>query len=110
MINYYFDAIKKYAVFSGRATVLEFWQFVLFNMLFSAFFYGLDKYLLNAPGYHLSYLYNIFIFLPSLAVTTRRLRDTNRSIWWILIAGIPIFGAIALIAILMAESQGARKT
>lgn len=103
MINYYFDAIKKYADFGGRASLLEFWQFVLVNVIINASLYLLGKYNLGLQTYYFSALYNIFIFLPSLAVTVRRLHDTRRSGWWILICGIPILGAIILIVFLMSE-------
>lgn len=103
MINYYLDAIKKYAVFNGRASVQEFWQFVLFNVIVNAALYVLEKYVLGMQTRYFSTLYNMFVFLPSLAVTVRRLHDTGRSGWWIFISGIPILGAIILIVFLMSE-------
>ncbi|HAT72038.1 MAG TPA: DUF805 domain-containing protein [Elusimicrobia bacterium] len=103
MVNYYLDAIKKYAVFSGRASVPEFWQFVLLNVLVNAALYILEKHILGIQTRYFSALYNMFVFLPSLAVTVRRLHDTGRSGWWILISGIPVLGAIILIVFLMSE-------
>lgn len=53
----------------------------------------------------LSGLYSLFILIPSLAVAVRRLHDTGRSGWWILIGLIPIIGAIILILFDCQDSQ-----
>src|SRR4051812_31165199 len=46
------------------------------------------------------------LFLPSLAVAVRRLHDTSRSGWWVLIGLIPVIGAIVLIVFYVQDSQG----
>jgi uncharacterized membrane protein YhaH (DUF805 family) len=45
------------------------------------------------------------VFIPSLAVSSRRLHDTNRSLWWIFICLIPVIGAIIMIVFLAQDSQ-----
>jgi len=50
-------------------------------------------------------LYQLFILLPALGVTVRRLHDTGRSGWWILIALVPIIGAIALLIFFVQDSD-----
>ena len=55
----------------------------------------------------LSTLYYIAVFLPYLGVIIRRLHDTDRSGWWILIAFIPIVGVIVLLVFLILD--GTRK-
>lgn len=45
----------------------------------------------------LSIIYSLFIFLPSLGVSIRRLHDINKSGWWFLLIFIPLIGAIVLI-------------
>jgi uncharacterized membrane protein YhaH (DUF805 family) len=53
----------------------------------------------------LSYLVALALLLPSLAVTARRLHDTGRSGWWILIGIIPLIGAIVLLVFECQDSQ-----
>lgn len=86
---------KKYSNFSGRASRAEFWYFYLFNFLVSfvlGFIVGAlggeDSSLLRLVDF-----YSLATLLPILAVATRRLHDTGRSGWWILIVftGIGIF-------------------
>ena len=42
-------------------------------------------------------IYGLAVLLPAIGVSIRRLHDTNRSGWWLLIAFFPIVGAIVLI-------------
>ncbi len=50
-------------------------------------------------------LYGLGVFIPSLAVSVRRLHDTNRSGWWVLINFIPIIGFIVFIVFMVQDSQ-----
>lgn len=101
-MNWYIDVIKNYAVFSGRARRKEYWMFMLFNLLIS-FALGFIEGFLGGPGI-LSLIYTLAILIPSLAVTVRRLHDTGRSGWWVLISIVPILGIILLIFMLL-DSQ-----
>ncbi len=100
-MNWYLGALKKYATFEGRARRKEYWFFVLFNVLAIIVLEILDVVLgtfSQETGFGLlSGLYAIAVLLPSLAVTVRRLHDTDRSGWWILINFIPLIGAIVLL-------------
>jgi uncharacterized membrane protein YhaH (DUF805 family) len=53
----------------------------------------------------LSGLYSLAILIPSLAVTVRRLHDTDRTGWWLLIGMIPLIGAIVLLVFMLLDSQ-----
>ena len=53
----------------------------------------------------LTYLYQLAVFVPALAVTMRRLHDTGRTGWWILISLIPFLGFIVLIIFLVQDSH-----
>jgi uncharacterized membrane protein YhaH (DUF805 family) len=44
-------------------------------------------------------------FIPTLAVTVRRLHDTNRSGWWVLLEFVPIVGGLVLLVFMMLDSQ-----
>ncbi len=97
------EAIKSgfanYVTFSGRAQRSAFWLWVLFAILASVAcgiidgaIFGFDE--ANKP---LSGLFGLATFLPGLAVTVRRLHDTGRSGWWVLLWFIPLIGWIILI-------------
>lgn len=94
-MNWYLDVLKnKYALFEGRAHREEFWMFVLINFIISLAVGALA----SAIGLKfISFVYSIALFVPSIALATRRLHDINRSGWWQLLAIIPIIGWIIVI-------------
>jgi uncharacterized membrane protein YhaH (DUF805 family) len=108
-MHWYFDALKKYAAFSGRARRKEYWFYQLFNTLFAAALIVVDAMtgtMRGKPGLGLlSGLYILATFLPSLAVLVRRLHDTNRSGWWIFIGVIPLVGPIIILVFTFQDSQ-----
>lgn len=108
-MNWYLEVLKKYAVFSGRARRAEYWWFALFNLLASialGIVDGLTGMFNPEAGIGLlGGLYTLAVLLPSLAVLVRRLHDTNRSGWWVLIALIPLIGAIVLLVFVLLDSQ-----
>jgi uncharacterized membrane protein YhaH (DUF805 family) len=101
MINYYTGVLKNYVGFEGRARRAEFWQFVLVNFVISV---ALDVVGLVTKLTILAAIYGLAVFLPGLAATVRRLHDTSKSGWWILIAFVPVVGIIALIVLLCLDS------
>ena len=102
-MNWYLGCWKKFADFSGRARRQEYWMFVLFNFLVSVAV-GVVDGILGAGG-SLSGLYSLAVLVPSLAVSARRLHDTDRSGWWMLIALIPLVGWIILLVFLCSDSK-----
>ena len=108
-MNWYLYVLKNYVTFSGRARRQEYWMFFLFNMLISL---GLGVLDFIAETYSVKYemglfsgLYSLLVLLPSIAVIVRRLHDTNRSGWWILISLIPLVGVLVLLAFMCLDSQ-----
>lgn len=85
-----------YANFRGRARRSEFWYWQLFLMVgglvAELFDYGAG--LRMSPFSSLFWLATI---IPDLAVYVRRLHDTDRSGWWLLLFFVPLIGAIVLI-------------
>ena len=108
-MNWYLKVLKQYADFSGRARRQEYWMFALFNMIFGFIAIILDNVLgiaMEGVGYGPIYiLYVLAVFIPGLAVAVRRLHDVGKSGWMLLIALIPLIGAIWLLVLLFTDSQ-----
>ncbi|WP_149095485.1 DUF805 domain-containing protein [Paenibacillus terrae] len=104
-MQWYLKVLQNYVGFQGRARRTEYWMFALFNAI-AAFIIGLIDGLVGLTPI-LTYLYSLAVLLPSLAVIARRLHDTGRTGWWILINLIPLVGTIILIVFLCQDSQPA---
>lgn len=113
-MNHFINVLKKYATFSGRATRSEYWYFVLIYSIIYTILMGIDfaigtfsKQLMGNGSFlgFLSTAYSLVLFLPSLAVTVRRLHDINKSGWWILLIFVPIIGFILLVVYLCTNSK-----
>ncbi len=102
-MNWYLGVLKKYAEFSGRARRTEYWMFVLFNLIISAVIGVIDRSVLGSNA--LGIIYSLAVLIPSLAVSVRRLHDTGRSGWWLLIGLVPILGWIVLLVFAVQDSQ-----
>ena len=99
-MNWYLEVLKKYAVFSGRARRKEYWFFVLFNIIIALAL----TFIVEIEVGLLSGLYSLAVLVPSIAVTIRRLHDTDRTGWWFLIAFVPIIGVIVLLVFTVFDS------
>ena len=100
--------LKRYAQFAGRARRKEYWSFFLL-MLAVYVVAGMVDGILGMGGMigglygPLSLLAALFFVIPSFAVGIRRLHDTGRSGWWLLIGFIPLIGALVLIYFFILE-------
>ncbi|MFD3535472.1 DUF805 domain-containing protein [Streptomyces sp. NPDC058664] len=103
-MNWYLDALKKYAVFSGRSRRKEYWMYTLFNVIAVAILAAIDFALGIYPA--LTAIYVLGVFIPSLAVTVRRLHDTGRSGWWYFISLVPFVGGIVLLVFTCLDGEG----
>ncbi|HEY4504550.1 MAG TPA: DUF805 domain-containing protein [Candidatus Paceibacterota bacterium] len=116
----YLAVLKKYAVFKGRASRREYWYFYLMNLIII----GLCYLIFVAMGGFkiggaydpvlwfiiIAMIYFLAIIVPQVAITVRRLHDTNRSAWWLLITFVPyIGGLIFLILMVLASTPGENK-
>jgi uncharacterized membrane protein YhaH (DUF805 family) len=108
-MNWYIEVLKKYAIFNGRARRKEYWYYYLFYILIYIVLIIIDvvagTFSAEAGMGLLSGIYALATLIPSIAVGVRRLHDTNRSGWWLLIGLIPIIGAIVLIVFLASDSK-----
>jgi uncharacterized membrane protein YhaH (DUF805 family) len=107
-MNWYVAVLKKYTEFEGRASRTEFWMFTLINFLVSIAVHIADY----IGGFHLghgvgvlSLLYSLAVLLPGIGVTIRRLHDSGRSGWWLLLVFVPFLGWIALLVFYILESE-----
>lgn len=109
-MQWFIKCIKNYTVFKGRASREEFWNFMLFWVIFYVFVVSIDKMLggnyinfkdLPFSNYIplaklfdevglLTLIYRPLTLLPSLAAISRRLHDINRSGWWCLMCLTPL--------------------
>lgn len=118
-----FQPLVKYVDFQGRARRSEFWLWVLFRFilgvacstfLFSTIFNGINwadhnseafqnslmnNYMHIVPFANILNLINLGLFLPSIAVGVRRLHDSNRSGFWMLMPVITTFVGIIIVII-----------
>ena len=126
MITAYIKLFENYFDFKGRSTRSDYWYAYLFNFIICSVFrvflemsttttetasYQTTAYESttnsNAVG-AISFIvvcYSLIIFIPSLAVTVRRLHDTGKSGWNVLISLVPLIGSIILIIWLATDSD-----
>ncbi|MGO9916731.1 MAG: amino acid permease [Isosphaeraceae bacterium] len=103
--HWYFAVLNKYAVFSGRARRAEFWMFSLMNLIISVVLVVLVviEGRVGTAG-AIGLLYSLAVLITGIAVSVRRLHDTGRSGWWLLLAVVP-FVDIILIVFWAGESR-----
>lgn len=96
-MNWYLQVLKKYAVFSGRARRKEYWMFFLFNLIITfvlGFIEGIVGIALESDQSVLAGIYQLAILIPSIAVGIRRMHDTDRSGWWLLVPIVNLIFAV----------------
>ncbi|TNE44449.1 MAG: DUF805 domain-containing protein [Sphingomonadales bacterium] len=112
--------LKRYAEFSGRSRPREYWMYVLFLFLCMTgltivermFGLGISHEWAYRNGWNLGAgashqggpligLFALGTFIPSLAVAVRRLHDSNRSGWWLLLAFFPVIGTLWLFILMI---------
>ncbi|MBN3792595.1 DUF805 domain-containing protein [Burkholderia sp. Ac-20353] len=96
------SVFNQYATFEGRARRAEYWYFALLTSLVSIACQVIAAVARDASAVALllaivALLASLALLLPSLAVSVRRLHDTGRSGWFLLIAFIPLIGGIILL-------------
>lgn len=111
---------KNYANFSGRARRREYWMFSLISGFISLVLqlpFQIQNVAQTADGGEfnptglallslvLTGIYGLAVLIPSLAVGIRRLHDTGRSGWWLLISLVPFVGSIVLLVFYVTDSQ-----
>ena len=117
MIDWVLEVFCKYATFDGRARRKEYWYWYLFNLIVGVVICAvmmmspaIETQTDNGLGWFgvfiriLGLIYSLGVVIPNLAVTVRRLHDTNRSGWSYFISLVPIIGGILLFIFLVEDS------
>ena len=118
-MKYYLEVLKKYAVFTGRASRQEYWMFFLFNVIIGIVLSIVDAVASTKYSYYtasglpikigyIQNLYSLVVLLPNLAVSVRRLHDVNKSGKLLLLLLVPtvllfwaaLAGAFPLVALM----------
>ena len=99
------SGFEHYVKFDGRASRPAYWWWVLFAVLVSIAANIID-FALIGPGV-ISGLVGLALLLPNLSVSIRRLHDTGRTGWWILIGLLPLIGWIVLLIFYLQASDPA---
>jgi len=109
-MKYYLNVLRNYATFTGRARRSEYWFYTLFTIIFIIVAAVLDNVLGIAWGAGpfktgpIYLVYGLATFIPGLAVVVRRLHDTNRSGWFLLLYLLPIIGWVWLLVLMFLDS------
>lgn len=102
----YFDALRRYFDFSGRSTRSQFWLYTLTGFVILLVSAAVDIALGFDPEevMPVTGVVNLLHFIPTLAVTVRRLHDTDRTGAWLLLGLVPIVGTVVLLVFLCLPS------
>ena len=112
-MEWYLKVFRQYADFRGRARRKEYWMFTLFNCIFI----GVGAMILFLIGNTISLtagmvalgisvaIYTLVLLIPTLAVTVRRLHDTGKSGWFVLLNLIPYVGGLVLFIFMCIDSD-----
>ena len=109
------SCLNQYCGFKGRASRAEYWWFILFCGLVSVVLVSVDLVLFSATQSEFfattgfGGIWNLAMFLPSLAVLVRRLHDTGKSAWWMLLYLTIIGGIVVFIFTLLRGNEGSNK-
>lgn len=103
------EVIAKYATFRGRARRREYWRYILYYVIAFVTLVLVDMltgtFNMESQLGFLSGLFLLFMLIPSVAVAVRRLHDTERSGWWVLLALLPLIGQLVLLFFFIQEGD-----
>lgn len=108
-MNWFVMALQNYAVFKGRAQRSEYWYFFLFYLLITFLLSIMDtlfgRFNQQLGMGLLSGVFMLALLVPSISVGVRRLHDTGRSGWWLLVGLVPFVGGLWLLYLAVLDSE-----
>ena len=107
-IDYMTAPLRRYTDFSGRSRRMEYWMFMLFNIIVSLIATFIDKVMGTVASFGgvagvFSALVALALFIPSVAVVIRRFHDQDKSGWWWWILLVPGLGIIVFVVFMFLE-------
>ena len=105
---------SSYSKFKGRSRRSEYWWIQLFLVLTNLAVAGIDlvlmngdveRFIANGGGGIVGLIWILVTIVPALAVLVRRLHDTGKSGWWVLIGFVPLIGGIVLLVFTVLDSD-----
>ena len=112
------EAVKSfwshYSKFKGRSRRSEYWWIQLFLVLTNLAVAAIDlvlmngdveRFIANGGGGIVGLIWILVTIVPALAVLVRRLHDTGKSGWWVLIGFVPLVGGIVLLVFTVLDSD-----
>jgi uncharacterized membrane protein YhaH (DUF805 family) len=103
-IDAYVKALTRYADFATRTSVGDFWRFVATNFAIGVLLGILAQ--VSSFFYVIYAIYALALIIPGIAAGVRRLHDTSKSGWFLLLGLIPVVGLIILIVFWVQPSDG----
>lgn len=107
-MNWFMEAMRKYAQFSGRSRRSEYWYFQLITAVIGIVLLVLTLVtsgVLQAIFGILLAVFFLATLIPSIAVLVRRLHDTGKSGWYYFVSLIPVVGGFVLLYFLVTDSE-----
>lgn len=108
-MKYYFDALRNYAIVHGRSRRSEFWIFNGVNSIVFATLFVVN-FIVYDPAFEkiviiIASILALPIIIPTITVSIRRLHDTGKPGWFILLNLIPVLGNIIFLFMMMQDSN-----
>lgn len=104
LMESFLKVVKKFSVFTGRSGRREFWMFMLCNLIIGVVLGILSSIPFLGGIFKLvTGLFSLAVLIPAIAVSIRRLHDTNRSGYFVLLGLVPFIGAVVLLALCAME-------
>ncbi len=111
-INWFIRAVQEnYANFEGRARRKEYWNFILWQMIILLPFYILglatiQMRTLSFIFFGVYYVLALALFIPTIAVLVRRLHDTGKPTWMVVLGFLPVVNFLVLYWLVLDSEVG----
>jgi len=108
-MSWFLTVLRHYATFSGRARRREYWTYLAVYVPVYGALLLVDlvtgTFDMESQMGVLTGVYVLATLIPGTAVAVRRLHDTDRSGWWLLLGVVPLLGAIVLLYFLIQQGD-----